>query len=160
MTLHEQLFNDTNKDLLTALGIDAELFARKYTRRSYHVHVNDEHDTNIYSERVSRYETFEDPQEIPMRMVLNPSEDDLTKYGIAQERDSLLVLCRKLMEDEFNIIPKIGDRIDHEFTDDDGLAKFEQYEVKDVKRTDMFRDSGYFMRYVLACSKTHKARTT
>ena len=156
MALPAQLFNDLSKDLLVAARLDGELFARKYTRRVYWV-LNQAVDLNIYSEPVDRRAQFLVSAEVPCRMKLNPDEDMLTKYGFEVNRDAVLVFSRYLMENEFGIQVKIGDRVDHSFADSDGTTITEQYELKDVKKIDAWRDSGYFMHYVCAASKTTKA---
>jgi len=153
----EQLYKDLSKDLVVTMRIDGELFGKKYTRRPFRSLRQDDQDLNIYSEKRSRSETYDDPVNVPFRLQLNPSEDDLNKYGLEQKRDALAVFSRYLMESVFEVIPKIGDRFDHEYNEDNGTTRVEQYEIKEVKRTDYWRDSGEFLRYVVLASKATKA---
>lgn len=148
MALPDQLYDDLTKDLITASILDAELFGLKYSRIEYLVCISSSEDLNIYSEPKDRKQDFEVAKLIPMRLQLNPTEDDLSKFGIEEKRDALIVLSKYLLDSEFSgLIPKIGDRINF---------NSEQFEIKDVKTTDYWRDSNNPMRYVCAASKVTK----
>lgn len=156
MSIPNQLYLNLDQDLRTTLKYDGEQFALKYTRRPYYVLIQEPEDLNIYAEPIRRAVQYADAVLLPFRLRLQPTEDDLSKFGLDEKRDVMATFCRFLMETEFDIEPKIGDRFGHRFLHPDGTIVEEQFEIKDVKRTDQWRDSGYFLRYVCFGSKIHR----
>jgi hypothetical protein len=155
MTIPKQLYLDLDQDLRTVLVYDGEQFALKYSRRPYYVLIQDD-ELNIYAEPIRRMVRYNDAVLIPFRLRLEPTEDELNKWGMDEKRDAMATFCRYLMETEYDVEPKIGDRFGHRFLHPGGTTVEEQFEIKDVKRTDGWRDSGYYLRYVCFASKVHR----
>ena len=148
LDLPEQLFNDLTTDLQTALKLDGELFAEKFTPKEYLRHKRDSVEINIYSEPVSRRELFENPVDVIFKIQLEPEQDELNKWGMQTSRDALCVFSRYLMDLKYRFAPKIGDRFNWNDI---------QYEIRDVRETDEWRDSGYFFHYICGASRVTKA---
>lgn len=63
----------------------------------------------VYNVHFLKERYTEHPQLIPFLVKLRPTEKELTRWGISEKRDAMIVMSIYLC-DEIGLIPKIGDR--------------------------------------------------
>jgi len=117
------------------LLVDRNWTVGNKTGRKFKVHFADE-----------RYVEFK--QLVSFVVKLDPPSDDLTKWGIEEKRDALVILSIELCND-MNLVPKIGDRFVYEYED-----RNIHYEMKEIKLMDQLGDSGVPLHYVGGAMKT------
>jgi len=83
----------------------------------------------------------------PFVVMLNPSEQRLTKYGFDRARDAIVVMSAKILTD-LGITPHIGDR----FKDPQG----NEHEIQEMRPADFWQNSSVPLRWVGASDVTHK----
>jgi len=88
------------------------------------------------------------PQMVPFLVKLEPTRQELTKWGLGEKRDAIFVLSQKVCED-IGLEPKIGDRFIYEY---DGSNI--HYETQEMKPLDSLGDSGVVMHYVGGARRT------
>jgi len=119
----------------TVLKVTENWPAGSLTSLIYKVHFHDE-----------RYTEF--VQLVPFEIHLKPTEKLLTKWGISDNRDAMIVVSTQICE-ELGLDPKIGDRFVYE--QDGTLA---HYEVVNLFKADQLNDSGLHVNYVGFAMKT------
>jgi hypothetical protein len=117
------------------LGVDRNWPIGSKTNRKFRIHFADE-----------RYQDF--GQLVPFYIKLDPSEDDLSKWGIEEKRDALVVLSVELCN-SIGLTPKIGDRFIYEYE-----TRHIHYEMKEMKLMEQLGDSGVPIYLVGGAMKT------
>jgi len=87
-------------------------------------------------------------QLVPFNVILNPTQKELTRWGISEKRTTVIVFNRKVLR-EINLTPKIGDRFIYEYGDRDI-----HYEVQNLFDDGQLNDNGNRLYYVGTARRT------
>jgi hypothetical protein len=87
-------------------------------------------------------------QLLPFNVILNPTQKELTKWGISEKRDALVILNRKIFRDA-NLTPKIGDRFIYEYGNRDI-----HYEIQNLFDDGQLNDNGSRLYYLGTARRT------
>lgn len=93
-----------------------------------------------------RYTPF--PQLVPFLVRLNPTEKELSKWGIDEKREAKIVISTELCE-EIGLQPKIGDRFDYPYE-----GRVIQYEIKNLFEADQLGDGGEAVTFTGFATRT------
>jgi len=93
-----------------------------------------------------RYTEFD--QLVPFLVKLNPTEKELTKWGINDKRDAIIQFSIELCQ-SIGLVPKIGDRFVYPYEDKDI-----HYEIKNLFEADQLGDSSIPLHYLGLAMKT------
>ncbi|MCG8435864.1 MAG: hypothetical protein MJA83_17715, partial [Gammaproteobacteria bacterium] len=98
---------------------------------------------NIYGEpadlAAENAYTLLDPP-MPIFIQLDPEEELLDRYGYDRKREAVAWFSAKILRDR-NIQPKVGDRIECEYSDALGGLVVEHFIINEISPTEFFRQS-------------------
>ncbi len=98
------------------------------------------------------------PDDIPIHIKLEPEVELLDRYGYDRVRDALVYFCIPIL-DKVKLTPKVGDRLDFNFTST-GVSTIEHLEIHEISSVDFQRQTGVPYTLVAAADRTHKKRIT
>lgn len=115
---------------------------------------------NIYGEPESladedAYSLLDPP--IPIFIQLEPEEELLDRYGYDRKREALAWFSSKILRDR-GILPKVGDRLECEYSDPLGNTIVEHFIINEISPTEFFRQNRNPLQYAAAIDRTHKAK--
>lgn len=100
----------------------------------------------VYNVHFLKERYTEHPQLIPFLVKLRPTEKELTRWGIGEKRDAMIVLSIQLC-DEIGLIPKIGDRFLYPYQRS-GRPRTIHMEVKNLYEETQLSNSAVPIHYV------------
>jgi hypothetical protein len=93
-----------------------------------------------------RYTEF--AQSVPFLVKLEPTAQELNKWGLGDKRDAIVVISKEVCED-IGLVPKIGDRFIYPYN-----SANIHYEMEEMKELDSLGDSGVVVHYIGAARRT------
>lgn len=111
---------------------------------------------NIYGEPTGEpsYTTLSPP--IPIHVKLDPGEEDLSRYGYDNTRHAIVSFSAKILRDR-SLVPKVGDRIDFIYSNNNGQTVIEHLILTQCSQTDFQRQTRNPYHVTAAADRTEKA---
>ena len=100
----------------------------------------------VYNVHLLKERYTEFPQLVPFNVKLRPTEKELTRWGVGERRDCMLVMSVYLC-DEIGLIPKIGDRFLYPYQRS-GRPRTIHMEVKNLFEESQLTNSGVPIDYI------------
>ena len=148
----EQLFADP-RDSITDEEMLSELYYSMMSRHNLFI-LDQTQGTDLYGDP-SIEPVYNRTVEMPMLVKLDPPENLLSKYGMDETREALILFSRKVCHD-LAVVPKIGDRLDFTYRTAVGGVVNEHLILNQVNAWDFQRNLVDHYSYVAGANRTHK----